>query len=119
MTDNLRDQLHWRLGDRLLCGETVGLILPNYRMGRGPWHHMFRPDGYVSLCSEVPKDFCWHLADLRRLSTRRSARGFKAVTSGIGTRGQHFHPEGTCAGSIQGLAKLPRRQPHRPAEVHR
>jgi hypothetical protein len=41
MTDNLRDQLHWRLGDRLLCGETVGLILPNYPMGRGPWHHMF------------------------------------------------------------------------------
>lgn len=111
----MTDQLNGAWGARLLYGEPVGPIPSELSHGSG-----------------VRGITCLHrrIRVARRTSVALSRhqgasaqdvllKGSNRAQAALGTRRQHFHPERTCAGSIQGLAKLPRRHSHLPAEIHR
>jgi hypothetical protein len=94
--------------------------IPNYPMVGGPWHHMFTSTDTVSRC--IPRFRRTSVALSRHQGASAQdvlLKDSNRAQAALGTRRQHFHPERTCAGSIQGLAKLPRRHSHLPAEIHR
>src|SRR6185312_5069989 len=98
----MTDQLNGAWGARLLYGEPVGPIPSELSHGSG-----------------VRGITCLHrrIRVARRTSVALSRhqgasaqdvlpKGSNRAQAALGTRRQHFHPERTCAGSIQGLAKL-------------
>ena len=89
----MTDQLNGAWGARLLYGEPVGPIPSELSHGSGVrgitcLHRRIR----VALYSEVSKDFCGTYQTSGRLSTRRSAEGFKSGTSGVGNATPAFSP---------------------------
>src|SRR5690242_12841045 len=88
-------------------------FLPNYPMVGRSWHHMFTStDTFRRTSVALSRHQGASAQDVLLKDSNRAQ-------AALGTRRQHFHPERTCAGSIQGLAKLPGRHSHLPAEIHR
>jgi hypothetical protein len=116
----MTDQLNGAWGARLLYGEPVGPIPSELSHGRGSVASHVYIDGYVSRC--IPRFRRTSVALSRHQGASAQdvlLKDSNRAQAALGTRRQHFHPERTCAGSIQGLAKLPRRHSHLPAEIHR
>src|SRR6185369_14923408 len=110
----MTDQLNGAWGARLLYGEPVGPIPSELSHGSGVrgitcLHRRIRVDRRTSVALSRHQ-----VASAQDVLLKGSNRALAA----LGTR-QHFQPFRICSGSIWGLAKLPRRDSHVPAEIHR